>query len=71
MGQWAAWGSRCYLPRATDCQPPLVLLRTQSNFSLSQCDDAKATAYMALLGMGTGFRLLAFAFLKYTCSKKH
>ena len=43
----------------------------QSNFNLGQCDDAKATAYLALLGMGAGFRLLAFAFLKYTCSKKH
>ncbi len=40
----------------------------QYNFNISYCKPYRTTAFVALGGMGFAFRLLAFAFLWYSCT---
>ncbi|PNH07624.1 hypothetical protein TSOC_005907 [Tetrabaena socialis] len=52
-------------------QEAISFLRVQDNFNFSYCDRYKSTAYLALVGLGLGFRLVAYLFLRRSCVTRH
>ncbi|GIL43799.1 hypothetical protein Vafri_1407, partial [Volvox africanus] len=50
----------------------LSYMALQENFDVDRyCSSHKAVGYGSLLAMGLGFRILAFALLRYNCVKRH